>query len=102
MEINMLGKVSRRKFIKRAAMAGLAVSALPLVGLNEVKARRGKDIAQKPIQGEHNQAKLIVAQGDDPKKLTVEALAAFGGIEQFVKRGDIVMIKPNIGWNRYF
>ncbi|MFQ6040047.1 MAG: DUF362 domain-containing protein [Candidatus Poribacteria bacterium] len=98
----MSEKVSRRKFIKGAAMAGLAVSALPLVTFNEVNARKGEYIAERPIQGVDNdkQVKLIVAQGDDPKKLTVEAITAFGGIGQFVKRGDVVMIKPNIGWNR--
>jgi hypothetical protein len=32
--------------------------------------------------------------------LTVAALDALGGMDRFVKAGDVVWIKPNIGWNR--
>jgi uncharacterized protein (DUF362 family) len=33
-------------------------------------------------------------------KLTEQALHALGGIDRFVSNGDVVWIKPNIGWNR--
>ena len=33
-------------------------------------------------------------------RLTESALAALGGMERFVSKGDVVWIKPNIGWNR--
>lgn len=33
-------------------------------------------------------------------KLTEQAIAGVGGIERFVKRGDVVWVKPNIGWDR--
>ena len=40
---------------------------------------------------------LVVARGgDDPEELVRRALAALGGIEQFVHKGDDVIIKPNI------
>ena len=33
-------------------------------------------------------------------KLTEQTVQAMGGISRFVKRGDVVWIKPNIGWDR--
>lgn len=43
---------------------------------------------------------MAVIQGDSPAKITKEALAALGGMNRFVAKGDVVMIKPNIGWDR--
>jgi uncharacterized protein (DUF362 family) len=39
---------------------------------------------------------LVVARGGEPEELVKRALAALGGMERFVKRGDDVIIKPNI------
>lgn len=39
---------------------------------------------------------LAVARGQSPKAITEAAIRALGGIEQFVKAGDDVIIKPNI------
>ncbi|MFH1485049.1 MAG: DUF362 domain-containing protein [Chloroflexota bacterium] len=40
---------------------------------------------------------LVVARGgDDPELLVRRALTALGGMERFVKRGDDVIVKPNI------
>lgn len=33
-------------------------------------------------------------------KLTEQTIQALGGMSRFVKRGDVVWIKPNIGWDR--
>ena len=44
---------------------------------------------------------MIVAQGgDDPAQLVRRALQELGGIRRFVSRADIVVVKPNIGWDR--
>jgi uncharacterized protein (DUF362 family) len=39
---------------------------------------------------------LSVARGADPEATTAAALAALGGVQRFVRRGDDVVIKPNI------
>ncbi len=39
---------------------------------------------------------LVVARGGEPEAMVRRALAALGGMEQFVKSGDDVVIKPNI------
>jgi uncharacterized protein (DUF362 family) len=46
---------------------------------------------------------LSVAHGPSPKAITETAIRALGGMEQFVKAGDEVIIKPNIcvGYHTY-
>ncbi|MDH7513100.1 MAG: DUF362 domain-containing protein [Clostridiales bacterium] len=43
---------------------------------------------------------LAQVDGDSPAAITREAIASLGGMKTFVARGDRVMIKPNIGWDR--
>jgi uncharacterized protein (DUF362 family) len=43
---------------------------------------------------------LAVAEGSDYISITRNAINALGGMGQFVKAGDTVVIKPNIGWDR--
>ena len=40
------------------------------------------------------------ARGGDPAVNVRRALAALGGIERFVARGESVLVKPNLGWDR--
>ena len=40
------------------------------------------------------------AQGGEPRALVQRALADLGGIRRFVSRQDVVVIKPNIAWDR--
>jgi len=43
---------------------------------------------------------LGVAEGKDYAAITRNAVAALGGIGRFVKKGNVVVVKPNIGWDR--
>jgi len=43
---------------------------------------------------------LALVQGDSPAQITKEAIAAIGGIKRFIAKGDVVIVKPNIGWDR--
>ena len=38
--------------------------------------------------------------GSDPARLVRAAVAALGGMERFVKRGETVLVKPNMAWDR--
>ncbi|RKX99753.1 cytoplasmic protein [Candidatus Poribacteria bacterium] len=79
-----MDKLSRREFLRRAALGGLALYASPVLG---------KAFAEGVPD-------LAVAEGDDPKQLVRKAVEALGGMKRFVKRGDVVFVKPNIAWNR--
>jgi hypothetical protein len=44
---------------------------------------------------------LVVAKRDtDPAALVRKAVEGLGGMRRFISRGDIVVVKPNIGWDR--
>jgi len=43
---------------------------------------------------------LTVVQGGEPRELVQRALEDLGGIRRFVSRQDVVVIKPNIAWDR--
>ncbi|MCX6568421.1 MAG: DUF362 domain-containing protein [Candidatus Aminicenantes bacterium] len=43
---------------------------------------------------------LAAVEGESPAAITREAIAALGGMKRFVGKGDKVVIKPNIGWDR--
>jgi uncharacterized protein (DUF362 family) len=43
---------------------------------------------------------VAVSEGQDYVAITRKVISAVGGMQQFVKQGDIVVVKPNIGWDR--
>jgi len=45
-------------------------------------------------------ARMAVARGKDPAENVRRAIEALGGMGVFIRRGDKVAIKPNVGWNR--
>jgi uncharacterized protein (DUF362 family) len=66
-------------------------------------ARHVRDYRLRDRDAEH--AELAIAKTKEGEKPSAEALVkraidAMGGIKRFVSRGDVVVIKPNIGWDR--
>ncbi len=43
---------------------------------------------------------VAVAEGSDYPAITRRAINAVGGMKRFVKPGDVVVVKPNMGWDR--
>lgn len=99
---------SRREFLWKASAAGLGMAGLPAL----LGAARPGPFAGWQEAGEGLPAMTIVRlQGGAPAasepgaksvatRLTEKALEALGGMKRFVKKGDVVWVKPNIGWNR--
>jgi len=58
-------------------------------------AKRGHTVAADPQLPE-----MAVITGDNPAQLAREAIEQLGGIRRFISRGDVVLVKPNIGWDR--
>ncbi len=59
------------------------------------EARRDHRVAANP-----QWPRLTVVQGGEPRALVQQALANLGGISRFVSRQDVVVLKPNIAWDR--
>ncbi len=43
---------------------------------------------------------MAVAEGTDYPAITRKAINAVGGMKRYVKAGDLVVVKPNMGWDR--
>jgi len=43
---------------------------------------------------------VAVVEGNKPAEITLAALAILGGIGKFVKKGDVVVLKPNMAWEK--
>ena len=47
-----------------------------------------------------NSSPVVKIQGDSPYRITKKVIEGLGGMKKFISKQDIVMVKPNIGWNR--
>ncbi|MDY7109847.1 MAG: DUF362 domain-containing protein [Planctomycetota bacterium] len=83
--------VNRRRFLEQVAAwsAGVAATA-PVFRIAS---------AQAPAAG-GSPSMLAVAKGKDYDELVGTVLEPLGGMKAFVSRGDRVVVKPNIGWDR--
>ena len=83
--------MKRRDFLKTSAVAG---AALPLNfdGLQAALSSNTVAVEKAPD--------LVAVMGGEPAAMLDKALEALGGIGKFVKKGQKVVIKPNIGWDR--
>jgi len=43
---------------------------------------------------------MAIVRGSDPATNVRKAIEALGGMGRFVRHGERVVVKPNIGWNR--
>ncbi len=78
--------MNRRTFLKDMTIGGLAAGTVARLGAGSPAAAAPPDLA--------------FVQGESPAAITKAALEVFGGMSTFVAKGDVVMIKPNIGWDR--
>lgn len=60
----------------------------------------GLFILSQPIKTWGAQPDAVIVKGGEPAELLNTALQHYGSIQRFISRGDVVVIKPNIGWDR--
>ncbi len=90
---------SRRDFLARSAAAtALALgtnkwlAAAPQVAPEKTDMAIAKWAGSKELSADEIQQTAL--------KLTEKAIEGLGGMKRFVKTGDVVWVKPNIGWDR--
>jgi uncharacterized protein (DUF362 family) len=81
--------MKRRRFLHLAAGSIVAGIVIPL-DRTAILAEPASD--PQPL--------LSIAHGPSPESITRAAIDGLGGISRIVHRGDKVVIKPNIGWDR--
>jgi len=83
--------MKRRDFFKSAAFAGLATVFNPKV-IGATSSSNALAVDARPD--------LVAVMGGEPEAMLLRAFKELGGIEKYVSKGDKVVVKPNIGWDR--
>ncbi len=99
-------RLSRREFLSRTGKAaGLAaLTSTAGLALHVRDPRPFDEDETKPLVRDLRIAglapRLAVVHGEDPALLARASIEKLGGMGTFIKRGDVVVVKPNIGWDR--
>ena len=97
-------KPTRREIAWRLASTGVAAAAVGGGTLFFHDRRRleaaAPEIPDWRVARPEASPRGAAARGIDPAANVRRAVAALGGMEAFVKKGENVLIKPNAGWDR--
>lgn len=101
-------KSSRREALERIGLTGAVLGASALTaklvwdqggyGLSTPSGERL--VRDFRLKGDTQLKMAIAKSSQQPEELVRRAVEALGGMKRFVSNGDIVAIKPNIGWDR--
>ena len=83
--------MKRRDFLRNMGLAG-AASLISTQGLQAITHISSVENSSVPD--------LIALMGGSPTAMLTKAIGEAGGIGKYVKRGQTVVIKPNIGWDK--
>jgi len=82
--------MDRREFLKKGFCAGVAAGFVnPLARVMRAFATEDSEICD-----------LVAVKGGEPSIMFDKAIESLGGMQNFVKKGQRVVVKPNIGWDR--
>jgi len=90
--MTMPDKVSRRKFIRVAAAAGAGLCSFGMIGC------RRKELRPRVLRANSMSDKIVVGKGDDIRSVVRAVIEKLGGMQSLVRKRDVVVVKPNIGW----
>jgi uncharacterized protein (DUF362 family) len=92
----MSDRLTRRDFIKGLAATGAGIYGMQLAGGAVMPVRADADVQLAVAQGD------LAKEADSEliKRVTRAAVDALGGMSKFVSEKSVVLVKPNIGWNR--
>jgi len=75
--------MKRRDFLKNIAVGSVLLNVSPSL-----------------FSQDTSNPELAQVQGESPSAITKEVIQILGGMNRFVSKGDKVLVKPNIGWDR--
>lgn len=84
-------KTDRREFLKKGLSLGLAAGGAVILGKTDFL--QAKETAK-------SQPDLVAVKNGEPDAMFKKAMSLMGGMEQFIKKGQTVAVKPNIGFPR--
>lgn len=85
--------MERRDFLKKGIGAGvIAGASFSIAGVNSL-------FAGTSSQSQKGAYDLVAVRGGEPEVMFDRGIEAMGGMRKFVKAGQTVVVKPNIGWD---
>src|SRR5512138_3638921 len=90
--------VSRRRFLEVAGGTALLGGLYGLTFLND--GSLAKPRSRPPARPDDTDLVVVEGTPNDYAAITERAVEEFGGIEKFVRKGDHVVLSPNMGWMR--
>ncbi|MBU1099512.1 MAG: DUF362 domain-containing protein [Bacteroidetes bacterium] len=86
--------MDRRKFLKSSIGAGIIAGAVGQFG------KLSNILAGTPQEEVKKEFDLVAVKGGEPDVMFDKGIASLGGMKSFVKKGQTVCVKPNIGWDK--
>jgi len=93
-----------KRQISRAHFLKVALSSIILFLRNNfflghalAKGASAHPRTRKNLRGLHD---IVVTEGSDPYQNTIKAIEAMGGMGKFVAKNSVVVVKPNMAWDR--
>ena len=84
--------MDRRDFLKTVAITGAALTIQRSEAMEVLTQTINKANGSNPD--------LVAVMGGEPEEMFRRAISELGGMKQFVKPGQKVVVKPNIGWDK--
>ncbi|NLO72250.1 MAG: DUF362 domain-containing protein [Porphyromonadaceae bacterium] len=93
--------MDRRKFLRSLALTGAAAVG----GTVAIKEDGKMGILTQSVNAQTKRRAaanydLVAVLGGEPEAMFLKAIAEMGGMGKFIKKGDKVVVKPNIGWDK--
>ncbi len=95
----------RREFITRAGKAGLSIAAAGFLGYKfydsdgpQPGGAKEEQVKFPDIFSTNATKTLSIVKGSDRSKTVEKAIDLIGGIEQFINKGETVILKPNVAF----
>lgn len=101
--------VSRREFLWRMGGAGALIAGSAIAGralwtpnhyLPGFQEEKGLVLPSFKLTEPKTLPTMAIAHGSDHGKTIEAAIGALGGMERFIRKGDVVVIKPNVAFDR--
>jgi uncharacterized protein (DUF362 family) len=83
--------MKRREFLNKGVGAGILAGFY--LGFGNLEKLKAYSIKAKPVD-------LVIVKGGEPDVMFDKAIEVFGGMSNFVKKGQTVIVKPNIGFDK--
>ena len=84
-------KYNRREVIQKGLTLGLVAGSTVILGKTDLLMAKGKPSSLPD---------LVAVKNGEPDAMFTKAIEMMGGMERFVKKGQTVVVKPNIGFPR--